>query len=36
MSVALGKAWSYSVNVRLAKSYQDDTLCQLFGIKKVL
>ncbi len=24
MSVALGKAWSYSVNVRLAISYQGD------------
>jgi hypothetical protein len=36
MSVALGKAWSYSVNVRLAISYQDDTRCQLLEIKKVL
>ncbi|CAF5052396.1 unnamed protein product, partial [Rotaria sp. Silwood1] len=35
MSVALGKAWSYSVNVRLAISYQDDTCRQLIVGKSI-
>lgn len=35
MSVALGKAWSYSVNVRLAISYQGDKLRQLIVGKSI-
>jgi hypothetical protein len=35
MSVALGKAWSYSVNVRLAISYQGDTRRQLIVGKSI-
>ena len=35
MSVALGKSWSYSVNVRLAISYQGDTLRQLIVGKSI-
>ncbi|CAF0835759.1 unnamed protein product [Adineta steineri] len=34
-SVALGKAWSYSVNVRLAISYQGDTRRQLIVGKSI-
>jgi len=35
MSVALGKAWSYSVNVRLAISYQGDKRRQLIIGKSI-
>ncbi len=35
MSVALGKAWSYSVNVRLAISYQGDKRRQLIVGKSI-
>jgi hypothetical protein len=35
MSVALGKAWSYSVNVRLAISYQNDARRQLIVGKSI-
>ncbi len=35
MSVALGKAWSYSVNVRLAISYQGDRRRQLIIGKSI-
>lgn len=35
MGVALGKAWSYSVNVRLAISYQGDTRRQLIVGKSI-
>ena len=35
MSVALGKTWSYSVNVRLAISYQGDTCRQLIVGKSI-
>jgi hypothetical protein len=35
MSVALGKAWSHSVNVRLAISYQGDTRRQLIVGKSI-
>jgi hypothetical protein len=35
MSVALGKAWSYSVNVRLAISYQGDARRQLIVGKSI-
>lgn len=35
MSVALGKAWSYSVNVRLAISYQGDKQRQLIVGKSI-
>jgi hypothetical protein len=35
MSVALGKTWSYSVNVRLAISYQGDKCRQLIVGKSI-
>jgi hypothetical protein len=35
MSAALGKAWSYSVNVRLAISYQGDARRQLIVGKSI-
>lgn len=35
MSVALGKAWSYSVNVRLAISYQGDKRRELIIGKSI-